>query len=84
MGVQLVKQAATKTNDQCGDGTSTSTIIAQAIINEGFKNIAAGADSMALKRGIDKGVETLVDGLKKMSIPVAQGAGSSGSRYISH
>jgi chaperonin GroEL len=71
MGVQLVKQAATKTNDQCGDGTSTSTIIAQAIINEGFKNIAAGADSMALKRGIDKGVETLVDGLKKMSIPVA-------------
>jgi len=71
MGVQLVKQAATKTNDQCGDGTSTSTIIAQAIINEGFKNIAAGADSMALKRGIDKGVENLVDGLKKMSIPVA-------------
>jgi chaperonin GroEL len=71
MGVQLVKQAATKTNDQCGDGTSTSTIIAQAIINEGFKNIAAGADSMALKRGIDKGVEALVEGLKKMSIPVA-------------
>jgi chaperonin GroEL len=71
MGVQLVKQAATKTNDQCGDGTSTSTIIAQAIISEGFKNIAAGADSMALKRGVDKGVEALVDGLKKMSIPVA-------------
>ena len=71
MGVQLVKQAATKTNDQCGDGTSTSTIIAQAIINEGFKNIAAGADSMALKRGINKGVEALVDELKKMSIPVA-------------
>jgi chaperonin GroEL len=71
MGVQLVKEAATKTNDQCGDGTSTSTIIAQAIINEGFKNIAAGADSMALKRGVDKGVEALVDELKKMSIPVA-------------
>jgi len=71
MGVQLVKQAATKTNDQCGDGTSTSTIIAQAIINEGFKNIAAGADSMALKRGVDKGVEALVNELKKMSIPVA-------------
>jgi len=71
MGVQLVKQAATKTNDQCGDGTSTSTIVAQAIISEGFKNIAAGADSMALKRGIDKGVEALVDELKKMSIPVA-------------
>jgi len=71
MGVQLVKQAATKTNDQCGDGTSTSTIIAQAIISEGFKNIAAGADSMALKRGIEKGVEAIVNELKKMAIPVA-------------
>ena len=71
MGVQLVKQAATKTNDQCGDGTSTSTIIAQAIISEGFKNIAAGADSMALKHGIEKGVEAIVAELKKMSIPVA-------------
>jgi chaperonin GroEL len=71
MGVQLVKQAATKTNDQCGDGTSTSTIVAEAIVAEGFKNIAAGADPMALKRGIDKGVEVLVDELKKMSIPVA-------------
>ncbi|MHC1578419.1 MAG: chaperonin GroEL [Dehalococcoidia bacterium] len=71
MGVQLVKQAATKTNDQCGDGTSTSTIVAQAIINEGFKNIAAGADPMALKHGIEKGVEAIVGELKKMSIPVA-------------
>jgi chaperonin GroEL len=71
MGVQLVKQAATKTNDQCGDGTSTSTIIAQAIISEGFKNIAAGADSMALKRGIERGIEAIVDELKEMSIPVA-------------
>ncbi len=71
MGVQLVKQAATKTNDQCGDGTSTSMIVAQAIIAEGFKNIAAGADAMALKRGVDKGVDVLVDELKKMSIPVA-------------
>jgi len=71
MGVQLVKQAATKTNDQCGDGTSTSTILAQGIISEGFKNIAAGADSMALKRGVEKGVEAIVDELKKMSIPVA-------------
>jgi chaperonin GroEL len=71
MGVQLVKQAATKTNDQCGDGTSTSTIIAQAIISEGFKNIAAGADAMALKHGIEKGVEAIVAELKKMSIPVA-------------
>ncbi len=71
MGVQLVKQAATKTNDACGDGTSTSTIVAQAIISEGFKNIAAGADAMALKRGVDKGVGAVVDALKKMSIAVA-------------
>ena len=71
MGVQLVKQAATKTNDACGDGTSTSTIVAQAIISEGFKNIAAGADAMALKRGIDKGVGAVVEALKKMSIAVA-------------
>jgi len=71
MGVQLVKQAATKTNDQCGDGTSTSTIVAEAIISEGFKNIAAGADAMALKHGVEKGVEAIVGELKKMSIPVA-------------
>ena len=70
MGAQLVKEAATKTNDQCGDGTSTSVILAQSIVGEGFKNIAAGADSMALKRGIEKGVEAVVDELKKMSIPV--------------
>jgi len=70
MGVQLVKEAATKTNDQCGDGTSTSVILAQSIVGEGFKNIAAGADSMALKRGIEKGVAAMVDELKKMSIPV--------------
>ena len=70
MGVQLVKEAATKTNDQCGDGTSTSVILAQSIVGEGFKNIAAGAASMALKRGIEKGVEAVVDELKKMSIPV--------------
>ena len=71
MGAQLVKEAATKTNDQCGDGTSTSVILAQSIVSEGFKNIAAGADSQALKRGIEKGVEVIVDELKKMSIPVA-------------
>jgi chaperonin GroEL len=71
MGVQLVKQAATKTNDQCGDGTSTSTILAQGIVSEGFKNIAAGADAMALKRGVERGVKAVVDELKKMSIPIA-------------
>jgi len=70
MGVQLVKEAATKTNDQCGDGTSTSVILAQGIVGEGFKNIAAGADSMALKRGVEKGVDAVVEELKKMAIPV--------------
>jgi len=71
MGVQLVKEAATRTNDQCGDGTSTSVILAQGIIAEGFKNIAAGADAMALKRGIEKGVAAVVEELKKTAIPVA-------------
>ena len=71
MGVQLVKEAATKTNDQCGDGTSTSVILAQGIIAEGFKNIAAGADAMALKHGVEKGVGAVVEELKKIAIPVA-------------
>jgi chaperonin GroEL len=70
MGAQLVKEAATKTNDKCGDGTTTATVLAQAIISEGFKNIAAGADAMAIKRGIEKGVTALVEELKKMATPV--------------
>jgi len=70
MGVQLVKEAASKTNDQCGDGTSTSVLLAQNIINEGFKNIAAGSDSQALKRGVEKGVAALIIRLKELSIPV--------------
>jgi len=70
MGAQLVKEASTKTNDQCGDGTSTSVILAQSIVGEGFKNIAAGADSQMLKHGVERGVEVVVDELKKMSIPV--------------
>jgi chaperonin GroEL len=70
MGAQLVKEASTKTNDQCGDGTSTSVILAQAIVREGFKNIAAGADSQSLKRGVEKGVAAVVEELKSMAIPV--------------
>ena len=70
MGAQLVKEVATKTNDIAGDGTTTATVLAQAIITEGLKNVAAGANPMILKRGIDKGVAVLVAELKKLSKPV--------------
>ncbi|MCQ2154581.1 MAG: chaperonin GroEL [Bacteroidales bacterium] len=67
MGAQMVKEVASKTNDQAGDGTTTATVLAQAIINEGLKNVTAGANPMDLKRGIDKAVETVVENLKKQS-----------------
>ena len=67
MGVQLVKEAATKTNDTCGDGTTTSTLLAHAIITGGFKNVAAGAEALALKRGIEKATTAIVEELKKAS-----------------
>jgi len=70
MGVQLVKEAATKTNDACGDGTTTSTILAHGIIIEGFKNVAAGAEPMALKRGIEKATKAVIDELKRISTEV--------------
>ncbi len=70
MGAQLVKEASSKTNDKCGDGTTTATILSQAMVTEGFKNIAAGADAMALKRGIEAGVQAIVEELRKMAIPV--------------
>ncbi|HEX79059.1 MAG TPA: chaperonin GroEL [Dehalococcoidia bacterium] len=70
MGVQLIKEAATKTNDACGDGTTTSTVLAATIINEGFKNVAAGAEPLALKRGIEKASEAILDELGKLSTPV--------------
>ena len=70
MGAQLLKEAASKTNDVAGDGTTTATVLAQAIIQEGFKNIAAGANPMALKRGIEKGVGSLRDSVEQMSRPV--------------
>lgn len=67
MGAQLLKETASKTNDVAGDGTTTSVILAQSIITEGFKNTAAGANPMAIKRGIEKAVEAVVGELKKMS-----------------
>ncbi|MBI4303890.1 MAG: chaperonin GroEL [Chloroflexi bacterium] len=70
MGVQLVKEAATKTNDACGDGTTTSSVLAHAMISAGFKNIAAGAEPIALKKGIEKATEAVVGQLKKMSTEV--------------
>jgi chaperonin GroEL len=70
MGAQLIKQAASKTNDVAGDGTTTSTIIAQILVREGMKNVAAGADPMAIKRGIDKGVGAIVAELSNISTPV--------------
>ena len=67
MGAQLLKEAATKTNDAAGDGTTTSVVLAQAIINEGFKNVTAGADPMAIKRGIEKAVASVVEQVQAMS-----------------
>src|ERR671930_755873 len=61
MGAQLLKQAATKTNDVAGDGTTTATILAQSIVTEGLKNLAAGASALALKRGIERATETAVE-----------------------
>ncbi len=69
-GAQLVREVATKTNDIAGDGTTTATVLAQAIIREGMKNVAAGASPMALKRGIDRAVETAVEALRKQVKPV--------------
>ncbi len=70
MGAQLVKEVATKTNDVAGDGTTTATLLAQAIIREGLKNVAAGANPMGIKRGILKASEAAVEGLKEMSKPI--------------
>lgn len=67
MGAQLVKEVATKTNDVAGDGTTTATLLAQAIIREGLKNVAAGANPMILKKGIQKAVETAVEGIQEVS-----------------
>src|SRR5258706_1623879 len=70
MGAQLVREVASKTNDVAGDGTTTATVLAQAIVNEGLRNITAGANAMHIKRGIEKAVEAVVADIKKMSKPV--------------
>ncbi len=78
MGAQLVKEVASKTNDAAGDGTTTATVLAHAVVKEGLKNVAAGANPMIIKRGIDKAVDALVDELKKISVPL------EGKEHIAH
>lgn len=70
MGAQLVKEVATKTNDVAGDGTTTATLLAQSMIHEGMRNVAAGANPMVLKKGIEEAVKVLVEEIKKKAVPV--------------
>ena len=72
MGAQMVKEVAAKTNDQAGDGTTTATVLAQAIINVGLKNVTAGANPMDIKRGIDKAVAAVVENLRAQSQEVGE------------
>src|SRR6267378_4510330 len=72
MGAQMVREVASKTSDVAGDGTTTATVLAEAIFREGIKNVTAGAAPMAIKRGIEKAVETVVEELKKLSRPVKE------------
>ena len=71
MGAQLVKEVATKTNDVAGDGTTTATLLAQAMVHEGLRNVAAGANPMVVRRGIEAAVNEAVEGLRELSVPVA-------------
>src|SRR5699024_6361992 len=70
MGAQLVSEVASKTNDVAGDGTTTATVLAQAMIREGLKNVTAGANPVGLRRGIEKAVDRAVEGLKDISNPI--------------
>src|SRR6201988_189726 len=70
MGAQLLKEAATKTNDIAGDGTTTATVLAQNIVNEGLKNVAAGANPMLLKRGIEAGTAALAKRIREMAVSI--------------
>ena len=80
MGAQLVKEVSTKTNDVAGDGTTTATLLAQALVREGMKNVAAGADPMSLKRGIEAAVEATVESVVANSKKSAAPRTSHGSR----
>ena len=71
MGAQMLKEVATKTSDLAGDGTTTATVLAQAIVREGLRNVTAGANPMELKRGIDRAVEAVVEELKRLSTTTA-------------
>ena len=71
MGASLVKEVSTKTNDVAGDGTTTATVLAQIMLKEGVKNVAAGGDVLGIKRGMDKATEKAVEELKKISSPVS-------------
>jgi chaperonin GroEL len=91
MGAQLVKEVATRTNDVAGDGTTTATLLAQAIVREGLKNLAAGANPMVLKKGIEAAVEAAVEGLKEISQPISNkqaisqvASNSAGDEEIGH
>src|SRR5213596_2500738 len=70
MGAQLLKEAATKTNDIAGDGTTTATVLAQAVVNEGLKNVAAGANPMLLKRGIEAATEQIAKAVRAMAVDI--------------
>ena len=87
MGAQLVREVATKTNDVAGDGTTTATLLAQAIVHEGMKNVAAGANPMGIRLGIEAAVNEAVEGLKKISsrskyLPASVLMTISGSIYV--
>src|SRR5256886_8499896 len=69
-GAQLLREVATKTNDVAGDGTTTATLLAETMITEGFRNVAAGANPMQLKIGIERAVEAVVDEIKRVAVPV--------------
>ena len=71
MGAQLLKEAATKTNDIAGDGTTTATVLAQAIVNEGLRNVAAGANPMLLKRGIQYATDLISKNIKEQAVPIS-------------